>query len=389
MDNDPAIRVQYVRSLVEKGKIWEKDDPEKAIAAYDDVIRRFGEDQSPAIRMQLLYALQNKASAVEQSLTLDKTTIDNFVSKIIQRFGERTSRDKIEYSSDLRDTCQKRDVPALLAAYGETDHHLKNKEKFLSVLLGKCQPDVQALVAVYDEIDRRFGKDNDPEIKRQAVLTLIKKNNNKWQRRNVQVNLATYDDINKRFGKDDVKVREKIADILLNEGNEGRQQARVNNLWWDTLMQWFGQDDDPKVQVKIRGMFFQKGEILAKKKDYEAAIAVCDEAIRHFGGKDTINFLKRKGELLRKKGDLDAALAVFDDIARFDIPDGYYSERLESIVIKSEILLQQGKYNDVIITYDEVTQRFSKIKSPTFAEQNLLERAAKVHAAAKAQLQTP
>jgi tetratricopeptide (TPR) repeat protein len=49
---EPALREQVAKALVNKGVAHGKADrPDEAIIAYDEVVRRFGDAQEPALRV--------------------------------------------------------------------------------------------------------------------------------------------------------------------------------------------------------------------------------------------------------------------------------------------------------------------------------------------------
>jgi hypothetical protein len=229
-DDDPAVRAQYVRSLVEKGGGWESSAD---IAVYDDIVQRFGQDKSPAVRVQVIHALAGKAAAIGQGLAAEKA-IDS------------------------------------------------NETGF-----------IREITAVYDEIDRRFGKDDDPEVRREAAKALLAKlKGHKGQGNDTEATLAFYADINRRFGKDDATVRAMIAGDLLQNG------------FYDQVVQWFGQDEHQDVWKSAGEALFRKSERLLQQHDYEAALAVCDDIKRRFGARSdyyVARTLAMRGTILERQ----------------------------------------------------------------------------------------
>ena len=70
-------------------------------------------------------------------------------------------------------------------------------------------------IAVYDEIDRRFGKDESPGVRAQVAKGLVNKGVTLGALGKSEEAIAVYDEIDRRFGKDESPgVREKVAMAL-------------------------------------------------------------------------------------------------------------------------------------------------------------------------------
>jgi tetratricopeptide (TPR) repeat protein len=270
-DDDPNVRAQFVRSLVEKGAVWWKENNlAAAISDYDKIISRFENETSPVVRAQLIYALQHKAKAMER------------------------------------------------AGAGRRE-----------------------VLAVYDEIDRRFGKDDAPEVQKMLIESLLSQ---AWivhqEQPNMQAILTFCDHLNQRFEKNG-DVRYGISLIL--------NILSSNANFYDQIEQRFG------LNVKI---------------------------------------LDRNGHLLQQQGKFDAAMAIYDGIEQhFGVFGNHFVAM--SLLRKGEILEQQGKIKEAIDTYSEVERRFGSDHGyvqwrfgKKFAQQtqDYVARAAKAHAAVKLRL---
>ena len=278
-DNDPAIRPLYVRSFIEKAAVWKiRGNPETEIAIYDELVRRFGADPAPAVRAQVAHALLKKAGAIEDPSSLD----------------------------------------------------------------------------VLDEIERRYGQDDDPEVQKVVVeMLLMRTRITGWpgEGEDERRALAIFDEIDRRFGKN-VEVRRKIA-----EGFSLRQE-----VFNDYLIQRFGEDDDREVGGFVEHALIWRGMRLEAREDFEGAIAAYDDAdfraklcAKKREGRGILGF-DEKGRLLMKRGALDAALAVYEDMGRRSVQNNTYTAL--SLVRKGEILKEQGKFQEAIAIFDEVERRF-------------------------------
>jgi hypothetical protein len=166
-DNDPAILELYVRSLVEKGNALEQDKPDKAVAAYDDIISRYSKASSPVLRAQADCALLLKVGAsknafflseIKRHLKEDETSFESerslragfkpFLVRKLERFGI-APKDTKKYSWAM-----------LPAVYEEADQY--SVREFVDALEKRGFPlqqpsDLDAAFAVYEEIVQRFG----------------------------------------------------------------------------------------------------------------------------------------------------------------------------------------------------------------------------------------
>jgi tetratricopeptide (TPR) repeat protein len=368
-----AIRAQYVHALVEKGLAWQINDPDAEMAAYDEVIRRFGEDKTPGVQAQVVYALTMKADA----------TWSRIPYEFVLWFGEPVRK------------CRKSETRQLIVAYREDERQFKtgakDVKKAVKAFAEQCRkPDLKEVVAIYDEIDRRFGKDEAPEVEEKVINAFFRKSEIVWDQKNPQMTIAVYEEINRRFGKENYEVRHRISDSLISRADgSGYFSVYAKNLIarkdiLDLVDQWFGQDDSPNIQDNVLSAFLKKADILQKEGDLKAAFSVCNEADRRFEKRrGMVSVLDKKGAILQQLGDYGAALAVYDDIERYFGLKNSYAAAL-SLSRKGEVFGLQGKHEDALEIYDEIIQRFYKESYP--AVQYLVSQAIKARDTIKAHL---
>ena len=119
---------------------------EEAVAAYDEVVARFGESPQPALREQTAKALYNKAAALG-SLGRAEEAVAAY-DEVVARFGESP-------------------LPALRE---QTAKALYNKAAALGSL-GRAEE----AVAAYDEVVARFGESPLPALREQTAKALYNK----------------------------------------------------------------------------------------------------------------------------------------------------------------------------------------------------------------------
>jgi tetratricopeptide (TPR) repeat protein len=89
-------------------------------------------------------------------------------------------------------------------------------------------------IAVYDDIDLRFGEDTVPEVREQVVHVLLNKGYVLGQMGRIEQEIAVYEDIDRRFGKDTMPaVRAQTIMALNNMGCSQFMLAKVR--WQDEI----------------------------------------------------------------------------------------------------------------------------------------------------------
>ena len=142
-------------------------------------------------------------------------------------------------------------------------------------------------IAVYDEIDRRFGKDEAPAVREQVAKGLVYKGVTLGTLGKSEEEIAVYDEIDRRFGKDEAPaVREQVVKGLVGKGFRlgalGKSEEAI--AVYDEIDRRFGKDEAPAVREQVaralNGAAFRR--ILSAKKiwtDGHSRIALLDNAI--------------------------------------------------------------------------------------------------------------
>jgi len=105
--DEPALREWVAKALVNKGFALGKDGkPEEAIAVYDEVVERFGEVDEPALREMVAWALNNKGSVMDEIGKLEEAFAAH--NEVVTRFGDADEpdlRERVAHAySGLADT---------------------------------------------------------------------------------------------------------------------------------------------------------------------------------------------------------------------------------------------------------------------------------------------
>jgi len=202
-ESDPAIRTVIADALFKKGEILaEQGNTRAAVAAYDEINRRYAEDRDAGFRLRAARALFAKGSLLGK-----------------QGMGEEPDSETPSVNT-------------------------------------RPVGDSAAAVAVYDDIIQRFGRDKDPNIHNIVGGTLLKKSETLRLTGDDQGTIATYDEIVRHFGNDDTQVsRVLVATALFRKGlTLGKQEGGLNAAIaaFDELTRRFASDTHPNVR-KIVG----------------------------------------------------------------------------------------------------------------------------------------
>jgi tetratricopeptide (TPR) repeat protein len=172
--------------------LFEAGRQHEAIAAYDDVIQRFGTDPAPALRDQVAKVLVNKGVALANLSPPQPEAEIAAYDAVIQRFGSDPA-------------------PALRELVAMA---LVNKGVALSKL---TPPQPEAAIAVSEEVIQRFGTDPAPALREQVAQALVNKGIALGQLSppKTEEEIAAYESVIERFATDPAPaLREAVARAL-------------------------------------------------------------------------------------------------------------------------------------------------------------------------------
>jgi tetratricopeptide (TPR) repeat protein len=382
-DEQPDIRLQYVRSLVAKGWAWNNLDPVKAASVFDDAIRRFGNDPSPTIQRDIIRALLGKADALEQSLNSgvipSAEVVDAVYDEILQRFEKAPSLTirlvAIHAFMEKATAWERRltlgtDIDAAIdriyypGKFYQEHPYVKDSiqaNRYLKTLRVKCQRhDTQMLLATYDEVERHLkdGHLEDLADLDRSVRRSFEQVSDKCQKPDAQKITAVYDEIDRHFGKDDApEIRKALALILMkkNQNKWQREDAEVNLATYEDIDRRFGKDDI-EIREKIANALLEAGEKYKNVSDnpWWDALEQWFGQDEHFQNRIEMMLFYKARRLTMGKENLEAALSVCDEAER-RFGKGVFI--LLTHQQKIAILGKQGKFDAVLALYDELIRR--------------------------------
>ncbi len=157
------------------------------------------------------------------------------------------------------------------------------------VTLGQLDKPLDA-IAVYDELDRRFGADTTPAVREQVAKGLVSKGVRFGQLDKLLDAIAVCDELDRRFSADTTPaVREQVAKGLFSKGATlGKLDKPLDAIAvYDELDRRFGADTTPAVRNQVAMGLVNKGFTLGHLDKPLDAIAFYDELDRRFGADTT------------------------------------------------------------------------------------------------------
>ena len=171
-DGTPARPERIAPALVDHGEsLGRKGRSEGEIAAYDEVVRRFGELSESVVREQVAKALVNKAVRLGKLGQLKEAIA--VYDDVGRRFGRAQE-------PNLR-----KQVAIALVGKGDRLGELGQLKK---------------AIAVYDEVTRRFSRAQEPNLHEQVAIALVDKGGRLVKLGRLKDAIAVYDEVRRRFG---------------------------------------------------------------------------------------------------------------------------------------------------------------------------------------------
>ena len=347
----PAARLG--RDLLEKARALRKANrPEDALAAYDDLVRRFGESQAPDLALAAAEALAEKVATLavlnrsEQALAAS--------DEMSRRFGTA-------------------DAPRVVELVAGT---LLNRAGALRALNRR-----EEAVAVYDEVVRRHGASERPELLALVLGALARKGTALRELNRLDDALAAYDKVVDRSSAAETPfAAEAVASSLsgmgaiLGELNRPREAVGV----LAEVVSRYGTSEVPRLRLLADRALAKKAIALHRLGRSEEALAVLDDLTGRYGTRAERDFpgivaeaLLNRGLALAELNRPEEAVTAHDELVRrFGA-----SQEPEVLVAVVSALINKGiglaaadRPEDALAAYDEVMHRFGESRSTILLE---------------------
>ena len=322
------------------------------VAAYEEVIRCFGESEIPAVLGWVAKALVNKGAALG-ALNRPQEALEA-CDEVVRRFG-------------------KSEIPTL-------------QESVATALVNRGTPlgalnRLHDVLETCDEVARRFGESDTPTLQESVATALVNKGLAFDGLDQPQEALESYDEVIHRFGESEVPaVLESVARALVNKGAAlgtlNRPQDALES--YDEVVRHFGESDSPGLLESVANALANRGATLGTLNRPQDALEACDEVVRRFGESETPALLKSVATALMNKGAalgtlnrpqdaLDTCNEVVRRFGKSDSP-GLLEPVATALVNRGHALGALNRWQESLEACDEVVRRFGKSDSPGLLE---------------------
>ena len=386
VDND-ELSARAARELFETTAAFSASkQPEDALAACEEVVRRFGESKSPAVLEWVAKALVNRGLAL-QRLSRPQAALASW-DEVATRFEgsaspvllETAARALVMKGTVLAETNR---LEGALVAFGEVAERFGRRRKpalrdLAAVAFGNKGLVLRQLnrteeaLAAWEEVERRFSASNRPVVVEQVAKALANKGAALDELGRPHDALTAWEEVELRFG---VGAPPSLDEVLATAlGNKGVVLFRDLNLpddalaVWDETIRRFGDSETPAVQEQIATAFLRKGAVLDALNRPEDALAAWETVVRRHGTSKTPSLLERVAQALANTGNLlvrssrfgDALRACDEVLRRFGASEA--PALLEHVaraqVIRGVVFGGLKRLDDALAVYDDVVHRF-------------------------------
>ena len=254
----PPMRERIAKSLFYAGlTLRELGRSEEAVAAYEEVVERFGDATEPELREQVARALFNKGVRLGD-LERNEEAVAAYEEEV-ERFGDAPE-------------------PVLREQVGKA---LVNKGLRL-VALGRKEEAVEA----FEELEARFGGAPESELRELVARALYGKGYVFFELERNEEALAAFEEVVARFGDAaNLGLREQVAMALFGKGYSLGELDRKEDAVaaYDELVVQFGDASEPELREQVAKALMNKADILEEMERIEEALAAYEEIVARFG----------------------------------------------------------------------------------------------------------
>ena len=340
-------------ALNRKGDAYlEMGDWDRAMAAFTEVVERFGASRETTLEREVAEALNGKTLSL---LNLGKPrSALSVCEEVVDRFG------------GSGDSTLRQRVAVTLLWKAHVQEELR---------------DLDSALQTYRRVVGRFETSQELEVQRFVARAMVRKGSVLQKLGGPVASLRTYQDVVDRFGgSEDPELAQEIAAAQVAKGlllRDRGELAPAISVWEDVVAR-FGTSDDPELRWWVAPALIGRGSVFETLGKPEAALLCYDDLIGRFGASDDSELLRWVAMALswtarvrEKLGNLDAALSAYEKLGR---EFGASSDRkLHDWVVtawigKTEIRARHRRHDHRAGTYEEVERSLSMLGEQRRAE---------------------
>jgi tetratricopeptide (TPR) repeat protein len=355
---DLAERRRAAGALIDKGiALGEKGRVGEELAAYDEVVRRFGDETSAEMRDAVGRALWNRAGVLKVDRAAGPEDLLSVYEEILTRLAA---------AQEI--PLQEQAARAMVAK---------------GVALGQIGGRSAEAIAVYDEVVDRWSSASQPRLREQVARALGNKACALSMLGDESAAVQVLDHLLALFDPaDDAGVREQVALALHNKADSLFRLDQADDALetLDRLRDEFIADPLPTVRGWAVGGDALRCYILSRLGHHAAALRACDAAIALAEREPEPEqlpvqqahalALRTKTYTLRQVGEFTAAIAVAEALAaRFSTSrDRAIREQVASGLVNRALALERrGDRQEASEAYAKILELFSDDEGPTIS----------------------
>ena len=372
-------------ALAERGRLQD------AVAAWEEVLRRFGESDAPADREQVSLALVNKGKALGRLGRAEEALV--VLDDVVRRFGaDNEEGHTLAVATALASkggmlSNLNRHTEAL-AAWDEVARRFRRRRApafetpVANALLGR----VVALNALNrprealracDEMLERFGKTGSPAHHAELAVAMVVRGHALFALNRLDEAINAWSAVVERFGRSDSpRILEQVASAHANIGTGLFRSGRLKEALaaFDGVVRSYKASDAPIIQEAVARSFVNRGNVLTALEREAEAFSSWEEAIRRFeaGGLPDVaepycNALMNRAAALHNAGRPEEALELWADVVeRFegDSRPAVLAMVANAQTNRGALLEQSGRYEEALAVWQQVEDRFGTSDMP-------------------------
>ncbi len=386
-----AARELFTKALA----LAERGPLQDAVAAWDEVVRRFGESDAPADLEQVSLALVNKAKALDQLGRVEESLA--VLDGVVRRFGADNAEghtlaaatalaskggvlsnldrhtEALAAWEEIARRFGKSRVPAL-------ESLVTNARVGTALALNALNRPREALQAC-DEALERFGKDGSLDLHSEVATVMVGRGLALAGLGRVDEAIDAWGGVVERFGtSDSIRVVEQVVYALANIGTAHFQLDRLEEALavFNRVVEGDKASDAPILREVVAYCFAKRGNVLAVLKRETEALSSWDEAIRAFGASGSpktaepfCEALMNKAAALHNAGGFGDALHLWGDVVeRFGADDRPDLLAMVATAQKNRgrLLERLGQFEEALAVWDEIERRYGNSDEPEISK---------------------
>ena len=372
-------------ALAERGRLQE------AVAAWDEVDRRFGASDAPADRQQVSQALVNKGKALGRLGRVEEASA--VWDDVVQRFGADDGEGlPVAVATALASKGGMlgnldRHTEALAAwnevarRYGkslapELQTPVANARLGRAAALNALNRHGEALEAC-DEVLERFGKNGSSALQGELAAAMVGRGHALIALNRIDEAMNAWSAVVECFARSDSpRIVEQVVSALANIGTALFQSGRLEEALttFEGVVRNYTASDAPILREVVARSFANRGNVLAALKRETEALSSWEEAIRLFeaGGLPDVaepycNALMNRAAALHNAGRPEEGLQLWVDVVeRFGADDrpGILAMVSHAQANRGAFLEQSGRYKEALTVWQQVEDRFGTSDVP-------------------------